>query len=131
MSKTFFVMAGSLIVACMLSPGSADARWPWVRARHADRNRDGVVTAREIRMDRHWPVNHRIAVTHALWKPFDVNHDGFIERAEYHAYLRDRLRIIDTDGRAIVDTDLERAFDVNRDGVIDRAEADAIREELK
>ena len=131
MSKPLFVIAGSLIVACMLSPGSAEARWPWIRARHADRNRDGVVTAREIRMDRHWAHNHRAVITHTSWKPFDVNHDGYIEVVEYHAFLKDYLRIVETDGRAIVNTDLERAFDVNNDGVIDRAEAEAIRKEIK
>ena len=44
--------------------------------------------------------------------------------------LRDRLRVINTHGRARVNTALESSYDADGDGIIDRDEARAIRDAL-
>lgn len=158
----------------------AQAGW---RFRHADRNKDGVVTPREAHKEHQWEKHHLSRVDTRWEKRADANGDGRVEAAEAHAYrlkvmdanrngviepaerkiywtgwkgvvdteaekkydangdgylewpeakefLRDRLRIISTDGKAIVNTDLEREFDANADGIIDQTEAAAIREAL-
>ena len=42
--------------------------------------------------------------------------------------LRDRLRVINTHGKAKVDGDVEREFDANDDGIIDRSEAATMKD---
>lgn len=111
---------------------------PWER--RADRNRDGYVGRREVRryMDRNndgivgpgerrtfWHTR-RAKVTIVVNK-YDLDSDGWISGSEAEAWMKDRLRIINTAGLARVDTDIEREFDVNGDGVIDRREAHALR----
>ncbi|MBU1694338.1 MAG: hypothetical protein KKC51_10295 [Verrucomicrobia bacterium] len=174
-------MAVLLSVACA---EVVQAR-PWwgARRRHADRNKDGVVTPRERHWERRWETRPRAKVNSAWerkmdadhdgwvepgevntwrlrvidvdhngmisvvehrtywvnWKgvvntplerQYDANHDGYLEWPEARALMQDRLRIIETDGRAVVDTEIEREFDADGDGVIDRDEAEAIREVL-
>ena len=65
-----------------------------------------------------------------LERKYDADGDGYLEWAEGRELLRDRLRVVETDGRAVVNTDTEREFDADGDGVIDRDEAAAIREVL-
>lgn len=177
MRTSRILAVGFLAFACA---SLAQAGW---RARHADKNKDGVVTPREMHKERQWERAKLSEVNRPWEKKADVNGDGRVEAAEAHAFhlkvmdangngivepaerrtywtgwkgivntdaekkydtdgsgylewpeakefLRDRLRIINTDGKAIVNTDLEREFDGNADGVIDRTEAAAIREAL-
>lgn len=175
----------ALVVAiCLLPWAGRAAPPPAARARHADRNKDGVVTPREANKERQWEhqqkaivsqpwearadadhdgrvepaevrgyrlrvidadhdgkitvaerrvywVGWRAAVNTDVERKYDANHDGILEWVEAREMLRDRLRIIETDGRAIVNTDLEREFDDNGDGVIDRDEAAELKAALE
>jgi Ca2+-binding EF-hand superfamily protein len=88
-----------------------------------DRNNDGIVGLGERRTFWH---TRRAKVTIVVNK-YDLDADGWISGSESEAWMKDRLRIINTAGLARVDTDIEREFDVNGDGVIDRREAHALR----
>lgn len=90
-----------------------------------DANKNGVVDIAERRV--YW-VAWRAKVNTPFERLHDTNGDGFIDGAEAQEMLRDRLRIINTQGKAKVNTPLEREFDANKDGVIDREEAQAIRD---
>jgi hypothetical protein len=64
-------------------------------------------------------------------KKYDADGDGWLTGDEAKEYMKDRLRLIHTNGRAKVDTDIEKEFDANGDGIIDRSEAQAIRDALE
>ncbi len=119
---------------------------PWEAK--ADTNNDGKVSAEEMRkhhfgvmdadndgkigrMERKlfW-IHRRAKVDTALEKKYDSNSNGLLEGDEAQALLKDRLRIINTDGRAKVDSVIEREYDANNDGIIDRAEAETIKDAL-
>jgi len=129
----------------------ACAERPLVSARkaHADRNKDGHVDWKEIRvyhktkMDtdnngtitvkerRAYWVKTKSVVNTDFEKKYDKNGDGYLTWDEGRELLKDKHRIIQTKGRAIVNTDLEAEFDANSDGMIDRSEASAILEAIK
>jgi Ca2+-binding EF-hand superfamily protein len=106
-----------------VEPGEIHA---W-RYRVIDVDNDGIITVVEHRA--YW-AGWKGVVNTDLEKKYDANGDGYLDWVEAQALLRDRLRIIETDGRAIVNTDLEREFDADGDGVIDREEAEGIRDVL-
>ena len=90
-----------------------------------DRNDDGTVTRREIAKTATIRTK-RVDTKHE--EKYDADGNGFIDKSEGKEMLRDRLRVINTNGRAKVNTELEQQFDANGDGVIDREEAVALRE---
>ena len=114
----------------------------------ADRNKDGKVGPREHRafvhksMDKnndgrvdlkeragYWSAA-KSGVNTPLEKKYDADGDGWLTGDEAREFMRDRLRLIRTDGRAKVSNPLERRFDADGDGIIDRDEAEAIRHAL-
>lgn len=97
------------------------------RYRVIDTDHNGIITVAENRT--YW-AGWKGAVNTDLERKYDANGDGYLEWPEGRELLKDRLRVIETDGRAVVNTDIEREFDADGDGVIDREEADAIREVL-
>ena len=162
----------------MIKPVSRAAR-----LKHADRNKDGEVTAQELKKEKQWEHNQRAAVNRPweakadtngdgkvsaaemrkhhfgvmdankdgtitnmerklfwihrrakvdteLEKKYDSNSNGLLEGKEAQELLKDRLRIISTDGRAKVDSIIEREYDANNDGVIDKEEAETIKDAL-
>lgn len=121
----------------------SDVDRPWEK--DADKNDDGKVDAVELRAfhiskldangDGHvdpaerrlyWTKKWRVVDT-AIEKKYDKDGDGFLDWTEAREMLKDRLVLIQTDGKAKVDTDIELEFDANGDGVIDKAEAPALR----
>ena len=92
-----------------------------------DKNNDGVVSPRERKK---FAMHHKSKVNTKAEERYDTDKDGFINRSEARELLRDRLRIINTHGRAVANTDLEREFDSNNDGIIDRDEANLLRDSL-
>lgn len=97
------------------------------RYKAIDADHNGVITPVENRA--YW-VAWKGVVNTDLERKYDANGDGYLEWPEGRELLKDRLRVVETDGRAVVNTDIEREFDADGDGVIDREEADAIREVL-
>jgi hypothetical protein len=101
-----------------LVASSADAWWGPRRARHADRNRDGVVTPREAVTERRWEWHPRATVNTPAEARADRDRDGAVEpreaaRAATVRYLR---------RRSDVDRPWEIQADVNSDGAVDVVE---------
>jgi hypothetical protein len=92
-----------------------------------DANGDGVIVLAERRL--YW-AQKRAIVNTDLERKYDTNGDGYLSWDEAREYLRDRLRVIETDGRAIVNNDLETEFDADGDGILSRAEAAKLKAAL-
>jgi len=92
-----------------------------------DANHDGVIDALERK--NFW-LAKKYAVNTPLEKKYDANGDGFLTGDEAVEYLKDRIRVISTDGKAIANTPLEQEFDADGDGVISAEEADAIKDAI-
>lgn len=106
------------------------------RLQHADRNDDGVVTAREMNKEKQWEKHQRSTVNQPWEERADTDGDGKVEPAEARAY---RLQIIDLnkDGtitveerrayygswKRVVNTDAERKYDANGNGFLEWPEA--------
>ncbi len=118
------VLAG--VVAGASLCGAAPRRG--ARFRHADRNKDGRIGPREAVAEKRFERKVKSKVNTPAEKAHDTDGDGWINGEEAKEMLRDRLRIINTHGRARVNTPLEAEFDADGDGVIDREEAQAIRD---
>ena len=127
-----------------------------VRARHADRNKDGVVGRKEVRMEKRWKHKQqmkavdknadsiidakekRLSWRHSKAKvnkpieaKYDANGDGWLQPEEVKQMLKARHELIKTHGKAKVDTDVEKAYDANNDGIIDAEEAAAMAEDVQ
>jgi Ca2+-binding EF-hand superfamily protein len=98
------------------------------RLQVVDVNKDGTITVEERRA--YYASWKRVVNTEAE-KKYDASGDGYLEWPEARAFLKDRLTVINTDGKAIVNPDIEREFDDNGDGVIDRSEAVQLKEALE
>lgn len=55
-------------------------------------------------------------------KEFDFNSDGYLQRAEVVAFLRNVVRQVQTKGAMKINSDILLAYDTNNDGSIDRNE---------
>ena len=93
-----------------------------------DTDGDGSISSTERKS--YW-IKRKSRVNTAYEKKYDADEDGFISGDEAKEMLRDRLRIINTHGRAKVTTELEKEYDANEDGVIDREEAQAMLNEIR
>jgi hypothetical protein len=62
------------------------------RARHADKNKDGTVTARELKQEKKWERNKKAEVNTPREAKADANNDGVIDKEEAAA-IRDALGI--------------------------------------
>ena len=92
-----------------------------------DKDGNGRVEKKERR---NFAVKRKSKVNTKRERKYDANSDGYINRTEAKEMLKDRLRVINTHGRAQVNTDIEREFDSNGDGIIDRNEAQSIQDSL-
>ena len=64
-------------------------------------------------------------------KKYDTNGDGWIDASEAKAMMKAILRLVWTNGKARVNTPVERQFDGDGNGIISPKEAQAIHEALK
>jgi len=92
-----------------------------------DKNGDGKIDAKERKG--FW-VHRKSKVNTAVEKKYDADGNGWISGDEAQELLRDRLRVINTNGRAKVDSAIEAEYDADGDGVIDKKEAEAIKDAL-
>jgi hypothetical protein len=109
-----------------------------VKFEHADRNDDGKVDRKEMKMERRFETEKRSswhqtksAVNTPVEHKYDANGDGVLEPAEAKQMLQDKHTLISTQGKAKVDSALEARYDTNKDGVIDSSEAGALQADLK
>ena len=98
------------------------------RAKVMDTDGNGKISPDEHRAFWH---NWSCKVDTDVEKKYDANKDGILTYNEARVLMEDRLAVIRTDGKAIVNTRLEAEFDADNDGIIDAAEAEEIRAALQ
>lgn len=108
-------------------------------AAKVDRNKDGVIDKKEIKMEksreryeerRAWKIR-KAKVNSAVEAKYDANGDGWLQPSEARELVRSRYELVKTNGKARVDTELEAKYDANGDGVIEYNEAVAMQEDLE
>jgi len=117
------------------------------KARHTDKNKDGVVDKKERRMKKDYLDRNDDGVVDAkekrlswkhksskvntfLEKKYDDNGDGWLSTSEQKDLLEDRYAMIKSDGKAKVNTAIEAEYDTNDDGILDADEAEELKEDL-
>jgi len=104
------------------------AAWNKIMEAKSDLNKDGVMDAAEKRLI--WK-QRGIPANTAARQRYDKNGDGWLEPAEVKEMLRDKYIVAKTNGKAIVDTEVEAQYDTNKDGVIDPDEAVAMADDIR
>jgi len=115
-----------------------------VRAKHADKNKDGVVDKKEINMEKQWEQKQRSKVTSWWERRADTNNDGTVDSAELASWKQLTKERIDLNNDGVIDakekrlcwrharsrvnTALEKKYDANGDGWLEPAE---VKELLK
>ncbi|MBU1925909.1 MAG: hypothetical protein KKB82_08335 [Candidatus Omnitrophica bacterium] len=127
--KLVFKLFAILLVAYFVTPAFAQ-RGAKAKAKHADKNKDGVVTQREWKIENKWEAKQKSRVNNAVEKRYDADGNGWLEPGETKEMLKDKYRLIQTNGRAKVDTPAEAAYDTNSDGIIDVQEAAGLKQAL-
>lgn len=112
---------------------------PAAKRAHADKNKDGVVTPREMAKEKQFEHNKK-AIANKPWeKAADADHDGKVELAEIRAFRREALDVNNNgiiepaerraywvNRRAIVNTPFEKLHDLDGNGIISWDEAVAM-----
>lgn len=109
------------------------------RFRHADKNKDGVLSKREIRAEKKWEQKQRAKVNTPAEAKADTNKDGIVDRKERDNWkdLTSEIADLNKDGKisprerrcfwknasARVNTSIEAKYDLNHDGWLDPKEA--------
>ncbi|MBN3040402.1 MAG: hypothetical protein JW867_04680 [Candidatus Omnitrophica bacterium] len=119
-----------LVIAFFAFPLMAKPPKP-LNLRHADKNKDGVVTKKEIHMEKKWEKHQHSKVNSKLEAKYDSDGNGWLGPAEAKEMLKDRYSLIQTEGKAKVDSPIEAEYDINHDGIIDKEEAEDLKEELE
>jgi len=97
--------------ACSVCFSSAPAQNPGKAARkaHADRNKDGQVDGKEMKMEKNWEKTK--AKVDKPWEAkADANKDGVVQPVEAKGYFR---------AKSVVDRPWEEKADANSDGKVD------------
>ena len=134
MNRNRFILVVVLFLICSFPLVFAKAGKS-TKFRHADRNKDGVVDKKEMRMEHKWERRHRIKnkakVNNRIEAKYDKNGDGWLQPAEAKKMLKDKHKLIRTKGKAKVDTAVEAEYDTNKDGILDAAEAETMFEDIR
>ncbi len=107
-----------------------------VKMKHADRNKDGKVTPRELAKEKQWVQKQKAKVNRPWEAKADTNNDGKVSPAEMRKH---HFGVMDEDKngkitkierklfwihrRAKVDTALEKKYDINSNGLLEGDEA--------
>jgi len=135
MQRTFFLFLVMVFVclycavtAILAAPAKSE------KFKHADKNTDGVIDAKELKMEKSWEKTYRhgkAKVNTPLEHKYDANGDGWLDEAESKELVKDRFELIKTGGKAKVDSAVEQAYDANNDGILDQDEAQAMKEAVQ
>jgi len=144
MKKKIAVLLMVLALVCFVSVALAAKPGSAARFRHADRNKDGVVDKKEIRMEKNWEHKQSSKVNTWWEKRADTNGDGKVDVGELDAWKKLTKERIDLNGdgeidakerrlcwrhaRSKVNTAIEQKYDTNGDGWLEPSE---VKEMLK
>lgn len=136
--KVFFMIIAILSFVPLLFAS------PPARIRHADRNKDGVVTVKEWRVEKKWVRRHDAKVNTWWERRADKDKDGIVDATELTSWKIIEKKHLDLNHNGIIEdveirrswkyadsrvnTALEKKYDKNNDGWLQPAEA---RELLK
>ncbi|MEW6170629.1 MAG: hypothetical protein AB1472_03645 [Candidatus Omnitrophota bacterium] len=136
--KIFFCFLTSIFFISICSLVFADVPKA-VKAKHADKNKDGVITYREIRTEKRWERRHDIKVNTWWESRADINKNGIIESGELANWKLIEKRHIDLNHNGVIDakeirmcwkyapsrvnTLLEKRYDKNNNGWLEPSEA--------
>lgn len=148
MEQRRFYGAVLIVTAVLLTATAAVAGprpTPAQKARHADRNKDGVVTPQEIRREKAWTREQRSKANTWWERRADTDNDGRVDPAELEAWKKVRKERLDlnNDGeidarerrlswrnaRSRVNNWLESGYDANGDGWLEPAESRRLMED--
>jgi len=131
--------ACALAMVCFVGVATLGLAQPSKEARyeHADRNDDGRVDKKEMRIEKDWERQQEHAQTQLskvntkVEQKYDSNADGRLDAQEARQLMQDKYALIITDGKAKVDTSLEEKYDLDKDGIISQQEAEAIKQDWR
>jgi len=111
------IAAGALFLAAIGNAQAGPAK-PGNKVKHADKNKDGRISAKELKKEREFERKQRSKVDKPWEEKADKNDDGVVDRKEIHQhqtkeYLKDR---------SDVDKKWEEKADRNDDGKVDAKE---------
>jgi Ca2+-binding EF-hand superfamily protein len=115
-----------------------------VKFKHTDKNKDGIIDKKELRMEETWEHKQRSRVNNWWERMADTNGDGTVDGNELSAWKTLEKERIDLNNDGIIDakerrlcwrharskvnTELEKKYDINSNGWL---EPEEIREMLK
>jgi len=110
--------------------------------KHADRNKDGTVDSKEMRMEKEWEQRQRSKVNNWWEKRADTNNDGKVDAGELAAWKKLEKERIDLNNDGVIDakekrlswrharsrvnTPLESKYDKNSNGWLEPDEVKAM-----
>ena len=148
MKKTI-VWVCAVVLVCSVFQGVLYAKNGGKKFKHADRNKDGVISPKEFHKEKKWEEKERKerkikkvekANKKLNWweKRADTDGDGIVDKKERSAWKKLQKERIDMDGdgvispkerrlcwrhaRSRVNTNLEKKYDANKDGWLESAE---------
>ena len=104
------------------------AAWKKLKKERLDLNGDGRITPEEVRLS--WQ-HTRSDVNTPLEAKYDKNNDGWLQPQEAKEFLKNRLTLIKTLDKTMVESLIEKEYDINEDGFIDHQEAKILEKDLK
>ena len=135
-----FKLSLAIFIFCIISSLVYAKPPAGARAKHADRNKDGVVTPKEMKMEKKWETREKAKVDKPWEKKADLDKDGVVQKSEVEKW-KDR---IDVNGDGIIDPKerrrswlvskakvnkpIEQKYDANGNGWLEPAE---VKEMLK
>ena len=138
MRRDYLFILVVLLAVFLVLPFGVHARGAGAKFKHADRNKDGVLDKKEIRMEKQWEHKKRSEVNNWWEKRADTDSDGVVDKGELNAWKNQQRSRMDLDGdgqispkerrlswrhaRSRVNTAVERKYDSNSDGWLEAAE---------
>lgn len=142
--KIIFIANITVLILIFFISGSLAQSSKALKVKHADKNKDGVIDRKELRMEKGWEQKQHSKVNTWWERRADTNNDGIVDNSELSAWKTLEKERIDLNSDGIIDakerrlcwrharsrvnTALENKYDTNGDGWL---EPDEVKELLK
>ena len=136
--RTVVFFVGAVLVGGLIA-GNATAETWQQRMKHADRNKNGKIDRKEMRMEERWEEKQHSQANTWWEKRADTNNDGMVDSGELSTWKDLEKNKLDSNNDGVIDTyerrkcwmhsrskvttALERTYDANNDGSLDTSEA--------